>query len=84
MLGLNITWTEKPSKRQKILFQTIICDAELSEDYLSLRWRLNENLKPKSSMPLPSDSVALVEKLRALTVLPFVEWSSSYFTFIDH
>ena len=64
MLGLNITWTEKPSRRQKILFQTIIYDAELSENYLSLRWRLNENLKPKSSMPLPSDSVALVEKLK--------------------
>ena len=67
MLGLNITWTEKPSKRQKILFQTIIYDAELSENYLSLRWRLYENLKPKSSMPLPSDSVALVEKLKKST-----------------
>ena len=40
-------------------------NAKLSENYLSLRWRLNENLKPKSS--LPSDPVALVEKLQKST-----------------
>ena len=64
---LNITWTEKPSKRQKILFQTIMYNAKLSENYFSLRLRLYENCKPKSSMSLPSDPVALVEKLKKST-----------------
>ena len=57
-------------------------NAKLSENYLSLRWRLNENLKPKSSMPLPSDPVALVEKLkRALTE---IEYTSVNFNMLNY
>ena len=62
MLGLNITWTEKPSKRQKILFQIIMYNAKFSENYLLLILRLYENLKPRSLMTFQSNPVALVEK----------------------
>ena len=64
MLGFNITFTEKLSKKQKLFVQTIMCNGKLNKNYLSARMCLYENLKPKSSMPLPPDPDSLTEDLK--------------------
>ena len=73
MLGLNITLTEKLSKRQKILAQNIMYNGKLNENNLSIRVCLYENLKPRSSVQLPQNS--LVEELR-LAYLQCYVWLS--------
>ena len=63
MLGLNINFTEKLSKTQILFLQTVIYNKKLNI-FLPIAKRIYENLKPNSSMSLPSFLNPSAEELK--------------------
>ena len=66
MLRLDITLTEEIVQKAKILFQIIIYNEKLDDNYLSRRVNLYENLKPKSSTLFSLDPDSLPEELKRI------------------
>ena len=63
MLGLNINFTEKLSKTQILFLQTVMYNKKLNI-FLPIAKRIYENLKPNSSMSLPSFLNPSAEELK--------------------
>ena len=63
-LGRNKVLSDQDIESVKTFIQTVVYSGKDDEDYVSTRIRLYENLKSKSSMPIPPDPDSVVQVIK--------------------